>query len=145
MEENRIMKAHLKSPLCLTDAERRALAEIGHRLGNKRLKEVAYLAKPDTILGCIQTRTPGVPVCLGVLPGCVVIGSAGPPIRTSGVASWRRRATRRRAYSKGCPLRYSCPVWPSPPPRLRVLGAIVRVPISSYRPRQHRFEHFLRK
>jgi hypothetical protein len=43
MEENRIMKAHLESPLCLTDAERRALAEIGHRLGNKRLKEVAYL------------------------------------------------------------------------------------------------------
>src|ERR1035438_10253295 len=77
MEENRIMKAHLESPLCLTDAERRALAEIGHRLGNKRLKEVAYLAKPDTILGCIQTRTPGVPVYLGVLPGCVVTGSAG--------------------------------------------------------------------
>ena len=42
MEENRIMKAPLESPLCLTDAERRALAEIGHRLGNKRLKEVAY-------------------------------------------------------------------------------------------------------
>jgi hypothetical protein len=48
MEENRIMKAHLESPLRLTDAERRTLAEIGHRLGKKRLKDAAHLAKPDT-------------------------------------------------------------------------------------------------
>ncbi len=51
MEENRIMKAHLESPLRLTDAERRTLAEIGHRLGKKRLEEAAHLAKPATILG----------------------------------------------------------------------------------------------
>jgi len=37
--------------LQLSDAERASLAEIAHRLGRKLLKEVAVLAKPDTILG----------------------------------------------------------------------------------------------
>jgi putative transposase len=49
--ENRILKAQIKARLCLSDAERKTLAEIGHRLGRKALEEVATTAKPDTILG----------------------------------------------------------------------------------------------
>jgi len=50
-EENRILKEHIKGRLRLTDAERRSLAEIGHRPGRKLLKDVANVAKVDTILG----------------------------------------------------------------------------------------------
>ncbi len=49
--ENRILKAQLKMPLRLTDAERMTLAEIAHRLGRKALEDVANTAKPDTIMG----------------------------------------------------------------------------------------------
>ena len=49
--ENRILKAQLKTPLRLTDAERMTLAEIAHRLGRKALGDVANTAKPDTIMG----------------------------------------------------------------------------------------------
>jgi putative transposase len=49
--ENRILKAQLKTPLRLTDAERVTLAEIAHRPGRKALEDVANAAKPDTILG----------------------------------------------------------------------------------------------
>jgi putative transposase len=49
--ENRILKAQLKTPLRLTDAERATLAEIAHRLGRKTLEEVANVMKPDTIMG----------------------------------------------------------------------------------------------
>ena len=48
--ENRILKAHLPSRLRLSDPERSTLAEIGTRLGRKRLKHLACTAKPDTIL-----------------------------------------------------------------------------------------------
>lgn len=34
----------------LTDAERKTLAEIGHKLGKKVLEEVASIVKPDTVL-----------------------------------------------------------------------------------------------
>ena len=43
---NRILKAQLKGRLRLSDAERAALAEIGHRLGRKALAEVANVARP---------------------------------------------------------------------------------------------------
>ena len=49
--ENRILKAQLKTPLRLTDAERMTLAEIAHRLGRKALEDVANIVKPDTLLG----------------------------------------------------------------------------------------------
>jgi putative transposase len=49
--ENRILKARLKTPLRLPDAELLTLAEIAHRLGRKALEDVANAAKPDTILG----------------------------------------------------------------------------------------------
>jgi hypothetical protein len=49
--ENRILRAQVKGRLLLSDAEKKTLADIGHRLGRKALKEVANAAKPDTILG----------------------------------------------------------------------------------------------
>src|SRR5215204_1194388 len=48
--ENRILRAHLPPRLRLTDPERSTLAEIGKRLGRKALKDVACVAKRDTIL-----------------------------------------------------------------------------------------------
>ena len=48
--ENRILRAKLPSRLRLSDPERATLAEIGKRLGRKALREVACVAKPDTIL-----------------------------------------------------------------------------------------------
>ena len=48
--ENGILRAHLPSRLRLSDPERSTLAEIGKRLGRKALKDVACVAKPDTIL-----------------------------------------------------------------------------------------------
>src|SRR3979490_364127 len=48
--ENRILKAQLKGPLQLADAERAHLADIRHRMGRKVLAEVATVARPDTIL-----------------------------------------------------------------------------------------------
>jgi hypothetical protein len=49
--ENRILKAQLKGRLLLSDAEKKTLAEIAHRLGRKALEDVANAAKPGTILG----------------------------------------------------------------------------------------------
>ena len=48
--ENRILSAKLPSRLRLCDPERATLAEIGKRLGRKALREVACVAKPDTVL-----------------------------------------------------------------------------------------------
>ena len=48
--ENRILRAHLPARLRLSDAERSTLAEISKRLGRKALKEIARVAKPDTLL-----------------------------------------------------------------------------------------------
>ena len=48
--ENRIFRAHLPTRFRLSDPERSTLAEIAKRLGHKALKDVACVAKPDTIL-----------------------------------------------------------------------------------------------
>jgi len=48
--ENRILRAKLPSRLRLSNPERTTLAEIGKRLGRKALREVACVAKPETIL-----------------------------------------------------------------------------------------------
>jgi len=54
-EENRILKAQRGGRrLRLTDTERRRLAALAHPLGRKRLKEVATLATPDTLLRWYQ-------------------------------------------------------------------------------------------
>ena len=51
LEENRVLKAHLGgSRLRLTDTERRRLAALAHPLGRKRLKAIATLVTPDTLL-----------------------------------------------------------------------------------------------
>src|SRR3981189_1474442 len=49
--ENRILRVHLPSRLRLSYPERSPLAEIGKRLGRKALRDLACIAKPDTILG----------------------------------------------------------------------------------------------
>ena len=48
--ENRVLRAHLPSRIRLSDSERSTLAEIARRLGRKALKDIACVAKPDTIL-----------------------------------------------------------------------------------------------
>jgi len=48
--ENRILRTKLPARLRLSDRERVTLAEIGKRVGRKALREIACIAKPDTIL-----------------------------------------------------------------------------------------------
>src|SRR5918992_5490815 len=48
--ENRILRSHLPKRVRLSYAQRTTLGEIGKRLGRKALREVACVAKPDTIL-----------------------------------------------------------------------------------------------
>ena len=48
--ENRILRGHLPARMRLSDPERSTLAEIGKRLGRTALQQVAFVAKPDTIL-----------------------------------------------------------------------------------------------
>jgi putative transposase len=51
IEENRILKAQFGGRrLRLTDTERRRLAALAHPLGRQRLKELATLVTPDTLL-----------------------------------------------------------------------------------------------
>ena len=57
--ENRILKARLNGRLKLSDGERAALGEIGHRLGRKVLAEVATVARPDTILAWYRKLVAG--------------------------------------------------------------------------------------
>jgi transposase InsO family protein len=49
--ENRILRNQLTGRVRLSDGERKALAEIGHRLGKQALQDVANIVKPETILG----------------------------------------------------------------------------------------------
>src|SRR5918999_804356 len=49
--ENRLLRNQIKGRLRLSDGERKALADIGQKLGKQALKEVAKIVKPDTILG----------------------------------------------------------------------------------------------
>jgi putative transposase len=50
IEENRMLRVHLRGRIRLTDDERRRLAVHGHRLGRRRLGQVATIVTPDTIL-----------------------------------------------------------------------------------------------
>jgi hypothetical protein len=72
--ENRILRDQLKGRVRLRDGERKALAEIGQKLGKRALQEVAQIVKPDTILawhrklvaqkfdGSPQRKAPGRPM-----------------------------------------------------------------------------------
>jgi transposase InsO family protein len=71
--ENRILRNQITGRVRLTDGERKALAEIGQKLGKKALEAVANIVKPDTILawhrslvaqkfdGSLQRKAPGRP------------------------------------------------------------------------------------
>jgi transposase len=48
--ENRILKARITGRLRLSDGEKATLAEIAKRLGRKALQDMAWVAKPDTLL-----------------------------------------------------------------------------------------------
>ncbi|MFK7991856.1 MAG: helix-turn-helix domain-containing protein, partial [Sandaracinaceae bacterium] len=55
LEENRVLREHLgKKRLRFTDAQRRRLAEKGTRIGAKRLKALASIVTPQTILRWYQ-------------------------------------------------------------------------------------------
>jgi putative transposase len=53
--ENRMLRNQIKGRVRLSDGERKALADIGQKLGKQALKEVAKIVKPDTILGWHRT------------------------------------------------------------------------------------------
>jgi putative transposase len=54
--ENRVMRHQIKARrVQLTDAERKTLTEMGHKLGRQALEEIATVAKPDTILAWHRT------------------------------------------------------------------------------------------
>jgi putative transposase len=71
--ENRILRQQITSRVRLSDGERKALAEIGKKLGKQGLAEAATIVKPETILawhrklvaqkfdGSIQRKAPGRP------------------------------------------------------------------------------------
>jgi putative transposase len=50
IEENRVLRRHVRGRIRLTDEERRRLAVHGHWLGRRRLRDVATIVTPDTIL-----------------------------------------------------------------------------------------------
>jgi putative transposase len=53
--ENRILRQQISGRVQLTDSDRKALAEIGQKLGKKTLAEMATVAKPETILAWHRT------------------------------------------------------------------------------------------
>ena len=64
--ENRILRAHLPARVRLSDAEPSTLAEIAKRLGRNALREIARVAKPDTLLAwfrqLVHTSSPALAV-----------------------------------------------------------------------------------
>src|SRR5499433_3638063 len=82
--ENRILRNQVTGRMRLTDGERKALADIGQKLGKEALKEVATIVKPDTILawhrrlvaqkfdGSTQRKTPGRPVIAQEIEALIV-------------------------------------------------------------------------
>jgi len=53
--ENRILRNQIKGRIRLSDGERKALVDIGQKLGKAALQEVATIVKPDTILSWHRT------------------------------------------------------------------------------------------
>jgi|SRR5580692_6304355 hypothetical protein len=79
--ENRILRAKLPSRLRLSDPERATLAEVGKRLGRKALREVARVARPDTILEVDrpEVRRLSIPEVPLPTPDSTGVGSSGGP------------------------------------------------------------------
>jgi hypothetical protein len=55
IEENRILRARLRGRIRLTDEERRRLAVYGHRVGRRRLCQVATMSHPIRFFGGTDT------------------------------------------------------------------------------------------
>jgi len=82
--ENRLLRNQLTGRVQLRDGERKALAEIGQKLGKQALEEVAHIVKPATILawhrklitqkfdGSQQRKAPGRPTIVPELEALVV-------------------------------------------------------------------------
>ena len=49
--ENRILRAQIIGRLLLSGAEKKTLADLGHRFGREALEDVANASRPDTIMG----------------------------------------------------------------------------------------------
>jgi len=50
IEENRILRGHVRGRIRVTNDERRRLAVQGHRVGRRRLRQIATIVTADTIL-----------------------------------------------------------------------------------------------
>src|SRR6266581_4181117 len=82
--ENRILRTQITSRVRLTHGDRRALAELGQKLGRKVLEEIATVATPNTMLawprkfvdqkceGSQQRQAPGRPKVDPALEALVV-------------------------------------------------------------------------
>jgi hypothetical protein len=73
MAENRILRQQIHGRVQLTDSERRELAELGAKLGQKVLAATATVATPDTILAWHRTFAdqkvdPSTPLRLWAVP-----------------------------------------------------------------------------
>jgi putative transposase len=55
MAENRILRHQIDGRVQLTDSKRKALAELGAKLGKQALEAIATMARPDTILAWNRT------------------------------------------------------------------------------------------
>jgi hypothetical protein len=88
--ENRILRAHLPSGLRLSDGERSTLAGIAKRLGRKALKDIARVAKPDTVLDWYRRLVAQKFDGPGIVPIPVALGSQ---------RRWRRSWSALRAKS----------------------------------------------
>jgi putative transposase len=53
--ENRILRNQIQGRVRLSTGERKALAEIGQKLGKQALRQLATIVKPDTILAWHRT------------------------------------------------------------------------------------------
>jgi len=53
---NRLLRTPITGRVQRTDAERKTLAEMGHKLGQKALEEIATIAQPETIFAWHRTR-----------------------------------------------------------------------------------------
>jgi putative transposase len=106
--ENRILRTHITGRVRLRDGERKALAEIGYKLGKQALKDVATIVKPETILawhrklvaqkcdGSHQRKAPGRPPIDPALEALVVRMAQENPRGATTVLSapWRTSAMR---------------------------------------------------
>ncbi len=85
LEENRVLREHLgKRRLRFTDAQRRRLAERGKRLGRERLRALASIVTPETILRRYRQLVAKKIRALPRKSGGLASGAAGLAERTTG-------------------------------------------------------------